>query len=310
MLTYRKGKSDPIPDDQFVEYVVPGTQGKQVYELHDTKVSLLKGAFSMRQVTRRKGDHQTKIMTTRRDLEAIEVATRMFDRWRQENFFKYMREEYAFDALVEHGVEPADPSRLVPNPVHKELDKQVRKAKREVEKLEAKYGAAALDNPESESPTIEGVKNAQETETKIVIPLREARKRQANLIEQRKQAPTHVPVGEVRDEVVQLPREKKRLMDGLKMLAYQVETDLVRIVSPFYARSIDEGRTLILAALQSTADLHVTENELRVTLAPQSSPHRSLAIAKLCRILNATDTCFPGTALCLRYAVAGVDPAT
>jgi hypothetical protein len=36
--------------------------------------------------------HQTQVITSRWDLRDIEVAYRMFERWRQENFFKYMRE--------------------------------------------------------------------------------------------------------------------------------------------------------------------------------------------------------------------------
>jgi hypothetical protein len=30
----------------------------------------------------------------------------MFARWNQENFFKYMREHYGLDRLVEHGISP------------------------------------------------------------------------------------------------------------------------------------------------------------------------------------------------------------
>jgi hypothetical protein len=37
--------------------------------------------------------HQTQVITSRWDLTDIEVAYRMFERWRQENFFKYLREE-------------------------------------------------------------------------------------------------------------------------------------------------------------------------------------------------------------------------
>ena len=59
------------------------------------------GKLRLRQVTRRMDNgHQTLILTSRRDLPAAQVAYRMFDRWRQENFFKYLREEYALDALV------------------------------------------------------------------------------------------------------------------------------------------------------------------------------------------------------------------
>jgi hypothetical protein len=50
----------------------------------------------------------------------------MFARWRQENFFKYLREEYALDALVDYTVVPDDPTREVPNPRWRELDAQLR----------------------------------------------------------------------------------------------------------------------------------------------------------------------------------------
>ena len=65
----------------------------------------------MRQVTRLNPDtgHQTMVLTTRKDLDAAEVLWRMFNRWRQENFFKYMLEEFAIDGLVEYGGEGVDP---------------------------------------------------------------------------------------------------------------------------------------------------------------------------------------------------------
>jgi hypothetical protein len=44
----------------------------------------------------------------------------MLERWRQENFFKYLRGEYTIDALVDYQVDPDDPSRSpVPYPAWK-----------------------------------------------------------------------------------------------------------------------------------------------------------------------------------------------
>jgi hypothetical protein len=54
------------------------------------------------------------------------------------------------------------------------------------------------------------------------------------------------------------------------MVAYQAESDLVRLVAPPYKRVGDEGRTLIQSALASAADLEVTDTELRITLARPS----------------------------------------
>ncbi|MHB9007415.1 MAG: putative transposase, partial [Limisphaerales bacterium] len=87
------------------------------YVLADQEVRLLKGRLRLRQVTRLMDNgHRTAILTSRRDLPAVLVAYRMFERWRQENFFKYLRQEFALDALAEHAVEPDDPTREVPNP--------------------------------------------------------------------------------------------------------------------------------------------------------------------------------------------------
>ena len=90
------------------------------------------------------------------------------------------------------------------------------------------------------------------------------------------------------------------------MVAYQAESDLLRMIAPHYRRAEDEGRTLIQSALFSAADLNVTNTELRVTLDPLSSPHRTRAVAALCQELNCTNTVFPGSRLRLRYAVKEV----
>ncbi len=300
VLTYRKGKVEPIDDELFATSKVPGSDGKEHYELADTEVEVGPKGFGMRQVTRRtlnrKGEaHQTHIVTTRRDLPAPQVAHRMFARWQQENFFKYMRQEFAIDALLQYATEPADTERLVPNPERKAVDKELASARRDLSRLQTEYGTAAIDNPESKRPTMRGFKIAHGTD--IGIPLRRARQHVDDLQQRRASLPTHVPVGTVQDPVLRLAPSRKRLHDGVKMLAYQIETDLVTLVTQHYRRTADDGRPLIAAALQSRGDITIHPGEIRVTLAAQSSPHRTRAIAKLCAELDATRTCFPGTKL-------------
>jgi hypothetical protein len=57
-------------------------------------------------------------------------------------------------------------------------------------------------------------------------------------------------------------------------------------------------------ALQDTADIEPTEEQLRITLVPLSSPQRSRVLGALCETLNKTSTLFPGTRLQMRYALA------
>jgi hypothetical protein len=128
ILTYRKGEADPIAEWKFTLHKAK-LDGREVeYWLNDQILGFQfgkEGRMSLRQVTRLQDGHQTQVITTRFDLPAIEVAHRMFQRWRQENFFKYMRQEYMLDALVDYGVEPDDPARIVPNPERRRLDKEI-----------------------------------------------------------------------------------------------------------------------------------------------------------------------------------------
>ncbi len=102
---------------------------------------------------------------------------------------------------------------------------------------------------------------------------------------------------------MKLAPERKHLTNLLKMVAYQAESALLCALAPHYHRTEDEGRTLIQSALASAADLEVTETELRITIAPLSSPHRTRAIAALANDLNQSASLFPGSPLRLRYLV-------
>jgi len=241
------------------------------------------------------------ILTSRRDLGAAHVAYRMFDRWRQENFFKYLREEYALDALADYAAVPDDPNREVPNPAWAALDAQLRQAWARVDRLQSEYGLEALNHLEQKHRTMRGFKSAY---GKLGEKIWAAWQRVLQLEKRRAAVPRRVPVRDAIDKpIVKLAPERKHLTNLIKMVAYQAESDLLRLVAPHYRRADDEGRTLIQAALASAADLKVTKRELRVLLAAQSSPHRTHAIAALAKELNQRKAVFPGSNLRLNYAI-------
>jgi transposase len=303
LLTYRKGKSRRIAEQRFV-YRRAKLDGRWVsYDLHDQPVRLLKGKLRLRQITRlcEDGRHQTQIITSRFDLRDIELAYRMFERWRQENYFKYMREEFLLDALVDYRIEPQDPTRTVPNPARRALDKQIRAARNELAELQRQYGEAAADNPEQHRPTMRGFKIAY---GKLGKQVRAARERLRGLMDKRRKVPTRVEIRDLSSPaVVKLATERKHLTDIIKMLAYQAESDLLNILRPHYPRADQEGRTLLHELLATAGDIRLNRDELEITLAPLSSPHRTRAVEALCELLDQTATVFPGTRLRLRFAV-------
>jgi len=301
ILTYRKGKGRLVNEQRFVHRRAKLDGHWVTYDLHDQPVRFLKGKLRLRQITRLcEGGHQTQIITSRWDLRDIEVAYRMFDRWRQENYFKYMREEYLLDALVDYRIEPEDPTRTIPNPERRALDKQIRAARAELAQIERQYGAAAADNTEQHRPTMRGFKIAH---GKLGKQLRAARDRLSKLIDKRRNVPSRVEIRDLSERaVVKLATERKHLTDIIKMIAYQAESDLLNLLRPHYLRADEEGRTLLHELLAAAGDIKVTQNELQITLAPLSSPHRTRAAQALCELLDQTATVFPGSPLRLRFA--------
>ena len=171
-------------------------------------------------------------------------------------------------------------------------------------KLEETFGTAAIDNSENKRKTMRGFKIAL---GKLGKQIRVARNRIVTLEAKRTALQKRVPISEMLkgQEIIKLATERKHLTNILKMVAYQIESDLLNQLRSHYARAEEEGRTLIQAALQSRASIQPVDDELRVTLSPLSSPHRSRAIAALCETLNKTHTRFPGSKLRIHYTVAG-----
>jgi transposase len=300
VLTYRKGRVRRVPRTRFTEHVAILDDKQVKYMLADQGIALLRGKLRMRQVTRlsEDGTHQTPIVTSRRDLPTVEIAYRMFDRWRQENFFKYLREEYALDALTDYAVEPDDPAREVPNPKWAAVDAEWQAIRKHIVEIAQRVGVEA---------TIDAIRGARHTKLDEAThaELGDVLMKAMRLERRRDRIPRRIPVSErTQGPVIKLATERKHLTNVLKMVAYQAESDLVRAVAPHYHRADDEGRTLVQTALAAPADIQIKDGVLQVILAPLSSAHRDRAIAAVCEQLNAANVCFPGTRLRLRYAVA------
>jgi len=306
ILTYRKGRWPRIARSRFATQT-KRIEGRKIrYELNDKPIRLLGRKLRLRQVTRlREEKHQTAVVTSRWDLSAVEVAYRMFERWRQENFFKYQREEYAIDALVDYAAEAEDSERLVPNPARRKAEKQLATARTELRKLEGMHGQLAQKRRHADRLSGRRIKM---TRSELNAQLRPAQRRVEKLLARRDRLAKQIAVKALEgDPLVRLSRERKHLTNCIKMVAYQAESDLLALVRPHYARADQEGRTLVVSALQNPADVEVDEDkkELRVMLLPLSSAHRTQAIAAMCRELDSMKVRFPGSHLRMRFGIAG-----
>jgi hypothetical protein len=281
----------------------PDMEGRRVsYQLAEKTVRIRRG-FKMREVRRLRADgtRQTAVLTTCWKMPILQVAWRMFARWRQENFFRYMREHFALDALASRRVQPVDPARSIPNPKRRKLEKRLASMRLQLQKLQTEYGARALENEESRRPTARGFKIAN---GRLGTEIRALSERCRRLKERISALPKRVTVGEAEGEtMVSLDPEAKHLTDTIKMVAYRAETALVGVLGPAYARTEEEGRALVREILRASADILPDEGAgvLRVRLHGLANPRSNEAVKHLCEQLNELDITYPATALRLRY---------
>lgn len=310
LLTYRKGRFRREPATAFGPVTHTGDDGvEHGYLLADRNVRLRlprgrkdgRNTVTMRQVTRRSADgHQTPILTTRTDLPAAEVAYRMGNRWRQENYFKYGRAHFALDALDGYAAVDDDPGRSVPNPAKNTARKKVSQARTALARTEAAL-AAAVD---------QAGRTARDGGSATVDPavadaVQAARAALAAAQVAAAATPARVPLAHVDPDARLLDEERKLLTHAVRISAYNAESVLARLLRPHYARADDEARALLREAFTLSGDIQIASDRLHVRLDPASAPRRSRALAALAAALTTTETLYPGTQLKLVYTVKG-----
>ena len=211
------------------------------------------------------------------------------------NYFKYSREEFAPDALCEYGAENLSADATRPNPERRALERQRTHARERLTRLLAELGTVVETNEESRRPSVRGLKIASATlRGEVAAADREVQDLTARI----RTLPKRVPATGLEG----LTKDRKLVSDPLDMVAYQVESDLHRMIAGTYARAQDEGRTLLHTVFRAPGRVPVGAVELTVTIARLSSPHRTEVLRQLCDELNQEPVRFPGSDLRLVLA--------
>jgi len=240
--------------------------------------------------------HQTAILCTDYRSVVAPLAMAMFARWSQENFFKYAREHFSLDRLVDYHTEViSDPLRVV-NPDYRHLDGQVRSATGKLTRRLAKFAAMTLQEPiepKHVEPFLRRKASLQEEIETLQHDL-------DALKAKRKETPHHITVEELPEEARfrQLSTHSKHLVDTLKMIAYRAETAMAISLREHLKRP-DEARRLLRALYTTEADLipDPQAGTLTVRLHHSANAATDRVVEKLCEDLNETETIFPRTNL-------------
>jgi len=305
VLTYRKNVKDRWEEAEFEEVNVNVRLGETKMKLHEKEITL--DNYSMREVRRlTSNQHQTSIITNNKILTMSLIACYMFGRWVQENFFRYLRQDYALDKIIQYAVDEIDKTKMVVNREYSNIQNNIKSNRGKLSRLNAnmcKFQQNALKENDNKKiagwfkKTLELAEKAQQIEQEINL-----------LIDKRKNTKYKIPIGEMPENVryTKLHQESKYLMNIIKMICYRAETALANKLAPHFSRSDDEIRALVKAITHLSIDM-IPDKEnalLNITLYPLSNLRSQNALANIIDQVNATNTVYPGTKLMMKFKIA------
>lgn len=308
-LTYRRSPGEDWAEKEFRSHHVELVAGN-IVEMQLAERGTLLGTAKDEKVWVREvrrlmpGGHQTSVVSTDFQSDVGPLAAKMFARWCQENFFKYMIENYGLDRMASYSIEDIPDTTRVVNPEHRGLERDIRTKAATLSRRTAEFGALELaldDTGESKTVDAQILKRATMHEeidglTQEIVSLKL----------KRKAIPRHIPMSELPagQKLEKLSTRTRQLLDTVKMIAYRAETAMAQTIQENMWRS-DDARNLLRAIYANEVDLlpDPENRTLRVRLHSLANRSSDSAVAHLCSELNQTETIFPGTELRLVYEV-------
>ncbi len=248
--------------------------------------------------------HQSSILSTDYRSDLTRVAVAMFARWCQEIFFKYMRQHYNLDRLIEYGTEPIPDTTRVINPAWRQLDSQIRRQNGFLSRELVEF--AKIQLPQQMEP--KEIETYQQKKGQLQQAAEERRHQIGELKAQRKALAKHIQIKDLpeQDRFYRLLSDKKHFIDTIKLIAYRAETALAQLARDKIKR-LDDARSLIRQLFRTEVDLFPDQQNktLTVRLHPMSTEAQDEIIRHICTEITATETVFPGTDLRLIYEISG-----
>lgn len=300
-LTYNKRSGEAWSELEFRQKEVNLVSGEVVSMRLAERGVLFKNGMWIRE-TRRLTDsgHQTSIISTAYNLDIGALAAGMFARWSQENFFKYMRQHYSLDRLIEYTVEEIPGQTEVVNPKYRRLDGEIRSKVGKLNRKMALFGAMTIDGVIEEEKLEKYQKQKAALQEEITLAQAEI----DVLKIERKHTKRHITVAELpeEDQLQRLSSKSKDFLDTVKMICYRAETAMVTMARESMSR-VDDARSFIRSLYQAEADIipDAKNGVLRVRLHHLATRKADETASLLCAALNETETIFPGTKLRLFY---------
>jgi hypothetical protein len=304
--TYYKGTHEEWLKEEFNQHDIqlPGSEIVQ-YSLAE-RGTYVGGCLWMREIRKLKsstrGGNQCSMISTNFKNNLVVISTGIFSRWSQENYFKYMRENFSLDRLIDYETEPVQGDTKIINPSYRKLDSEIKKNNSLLCKRKAKFGSILLEGDIDQ----EKVEKHVEEKGVLLAEIQSLETKLELLKKERKKEKKHITVEELQeqDQFEQLSQSGKHLIDTVKMIAYRAETamsNLLMSIVPDFDKNAT--RVLLREIYNNTVDLVVDETNkiLRVRMHHLATRGHDNALRKICEELTVTETEFPESGLKMVY---------
>jgi hypothetical protein len=298
-ITYQRGASD-LPLEHFARRETR-IEGKRFrfWAAEDT-VCIAKAGPWRRVVIRTPSDgHQTPILTSLASdqIGTARIAWLIFARWRQENFFRYMRHRQGLDQLVSYLWDDV-PDATMPNPQRNRLQKAIAAKRQRAIVLREMVAEAALHTPLPSSRSA-----LKKKDREVIAELRLVDLEIDELVATRRACPPQVLVSETGQMRHAMRLEYKTLVDRIKITGYNAEEWMLDRLQRHYANAHDV-RDLLRAFGRLGGEMTSTGEGVVITLDPPDTPTHRRALRGLCDELNHEHPTYPGTTIPVVYRTA------
>ncbi len=305
VITYRKNVKDLWGEKDFTRQDFIKSGKTETMEIAEKDIVL--DGVELREIRKKNSDkHQTSIVSNNKKIDMKAVASNMFSRWSQENFFKYMRENYDMDRMSYYITNEADKELTVVNPRHSKLTYRIKKLKEKIDRRKLKLFELINENVHTEIDEKTNKNFSKQRQIREELQILETK--QMELKQERKQYPYHIKVKEMEEEVRynKLDIESKLLQNVIKMICYRAETNFALLVSTDYKKKLNEMRALVKSIINTKANIipDYENKTLTIELYSLSNPRDNKAVTNILDLLNDSETLFPGTDLRLIYKFA------
>ncbi len=305
-LTYLKGRKArrrfPVARFQPGWFAFEGQ--RHVYRLFEKQTRVGRAGMMRTILFLGDEDQQIPVLTNLADTKPAKVIHCLRLRWRQENSFKGLTEQYAIDQIIQYGADPETQDRRVANPKRKALKEAIRRVTQEIQSLEAQLGRALEANEERRRPTARGLKIAQSRLRRTIARCRQVLARLEHRLRRTPGQIDAAAVGKTRS----LLREDRRLVvNALKLAAYNAER-LTALRFNQYYRSSKDVFSVFRALLHLPGTVRPTDGDrLEVCLQRPDSPKLAHALEHLLGDLTQDQSRLLGDGPILHFTLSGVN---